>query len=106
MDSVSKDIVLMYHGVVEGELENSFAAEDLYDVRLKDFREQMDFLKRRNYSIGLLDEGTQNKPRVVLTIDDGARLSVWYDDAINRNIRIPDVNFKLQIDSQNEIPAK
>ena len=71
MDSLSKDIVLMYHGVVEGELENSFAAEDLYDVRLKDFREQMDFLKRENYSVGLLDEGTKDKTKVVLTIDDG-----------------------------------
>lgn len=66
----------MYHGVVKEDAEIPPSREpgaDLYDVSLKDFYGQMEFLKRHSYQVGTVDSErkTMDLPKIVITFDDG-----------------------------------
>ncbi len=79
MAQKSTPTVLMYHGIItspDSIPQNREVGAQLYDVRLKDFREQMNFLKNGGYRVTTFEnksEGASQKPekKVVLTFDDG-----------------------------------
>lgn len=68
--------VLMYHGVLPDD--DSLAEDDWLQVRLSEFRRQMDFL-RRNYAVihfadalaGPVGGKCKDRPRAIITFDDG-----------------------------------
>lgn len=66
----------MYHGVVKEDAEIPPSREpgaELYDVSLKNFYEQMEFLKRHNHQVAFYSENPVPKdlPTAILTFDDG-----------------------------------
>ena len=79
-------IVFMYHGVIKDDVEippHREAGAQFYDVSLKKFYEQMEFLNRHNYHVVThpWDGGTSAaaQPPIVLTFDDGEMNN--YDEA-------------------------
>jgi len=73
-----KPIVFMYHGVIKEDAEippSREAGAELYDITLKKFYEQMEFLNRHNYQVSAYpsssDSGESEQPKVVVTFDDG-----------------------------------
>ncbi len=63
-------VVLMYHGLYDGEDTSRIDAEDLpYAVSKHNFVQQLD--RMQNKSVGLLDEKAGEMPEVVITFDDG-----------------------------------
>jgi len=71
----SKPIVFMYHGVIKEDAGIPPSRErgaELYDVRLKDFYGQMEFLNRHNYQVTTFPSGpSATQPKIVMTFDDG-----------------------------------
>jgi peptidoglycan/xylan/chitin deacetylase (PgdA/CDA1 family) len=69
----SQPIVLMYHGIKENGPALPDGREEgaeLYDVSLKKFKAQMQFLKSRQFDVTLLKD-ILSKNSVILTFDDG-----------------------------------
>ena len=67
--------VLMYHAVIEDSSEvpaDRDIGADLYDLPLKSFIGQMEFLKKNSIEVAKIEEALSQKPQaVVLTFDDG-----------------------------------
>ena len=73
----NQPIVFMYHGIIKEDAEippHREAGAQFYDVPLKRFYEQMEFLNRHNYHIvtyPLKQQVSSIQPEIVLTFDDG-----------------------------------
>jgi len=68
--------VLMYHGVITEWTtvpEERETGADLYDVKLTNFQQQMEYLSSRKYNVNILgDESfSTDAEKVILTFDDG-----------------------------------
>lgn len=74
---MSRDqVILMYHGIIADQADippGREAGADLYDVPLRNFREQMAFIKDSNAFVVTFDCRRQppDGKRIVLTFDDG-----------------------------------
>lgn len=65
--------VLMYHGITTNEIflpEQREVGAEIYDVKHKEFVEQVDWLKANGYSVDKIDESKEAKS-IVMTFDDG-----------------------------------
>ncbi len=68
-------LILMYHGIT---IENGTVSKlrdtgaDIYDVSIENFRNQISWLKSRNYSMTTITDRDENdEAQVILTFDDG-----------------------------------
>jgi peptidoglycan/xylan/chitin deacetylase (PgdA/CDA1 family) len=69
---INKPIVFMYHGIIKEDAEippHREAGADIYDLSLKKFYEQMEYLKRQNCPV--VPYTPKKVPAVILTFDDG-----------------------------------
>lgn len=78
MTQILNPVVLMYHGIIttpDSIPNNREAGAALYDVRLEDFRKQMEFLKNNSCDVQALETENKSsagsKTKVILTFDDG-----------------------------------
>ena len=68
--------VLMYHGIVTEWTtlpEERETGADLYDVKLTNFQQQMEYLSTGKYSVNILgdESSTLDAEKIILTFDDG-----------------------------------